>query len=474
MRPAASFRLTYCRVEDVELRVNQPTASDVKISTFLPSMAAALICGAVIIAQVGRNRSLGKRLESLRPPGGRVSTDGSLRGGEARAIAGSSDNRRDEGEAPAPGTPEFEERVVRATGEMKEVISKAGDMGEGLAAFFRALPGVIKVIGGLGPEEAIAVADRLGSSGALFPPADGNSTARLMIYLLVSEQDPMRILERKDLNLDSPMSGLQVSIFGRLAMRDPDGAIEWLKGQAIGEGPRTAYERNIAFGLLARDPRRGLDYLLEHPAAFPRSGMGQVIADIEMPEAAKADLMEALPDPRYAEFRPAISRVVMRSSLTTDSVGALRERSVALQLSGDEVATFLRENPSVLMQRDPAATTEWMKEVLPDEDYTETVAGAIRSWSERDFNAAANHLDTMDRGPARDKSIKEFADVVAKMEPPSAARWALEIEEPTLRAAALREVGESWLRLDPGAAREWMKAQGIPEPDAAHTELETP
>jgi hypothetical protein len=246
-------------------------------------------------------------------------------------------------------------------------------------------------------------------------------------------------------------------------MRDPDAAIEWLEGQAIGEGPRTAYERNIALGLLARDPRRGLDYLLEHPAAFPRSGMGQVLAAIEMPEAAKADFMEALRDPRYAEFRPAISRVVMRASLTTDSVGALRERSAALQLSGDEVTTFLRENPSVLMQRDPAATTEWMKEVLPDEVYSETVAGAIRNWAERDFNAAANHLGT-----------KEFADVVAKMEPPSAARWALEIEEPTLRAAALREVGESWLRVDPGAAREWMKAQGIPEPDAAHTESETP
>jgi hypothetical protein len=102
------------------------------------------------------------------------------------------------------------------------------------------------------------------------------------------------------------------------------------------------------------------------------------------------------------------------------------------------------------------------------------MASAIRRWTEQDFNAAANHLGTMERGPVRDQSIKEFARVVANMEPPSAARWALEIEDPSLRQAALREVGESWLHLDPGAARAWMKTQGIPEPDAVAPETESP
>ncbi len=437
-----------------------------RISTLFPAIAAALICGAVIVVQLGRNRSLDQRLESLRPDASRASKDRLPPSDDTRPPASLSNKRLNKNETHAPGTPEFEERVARAAREMKEMISGIGDMQESPAAFFRALPGVIKVIGDLGLEEAIAVADRLGSSGPLFPPADGNSTARLMIYLLASEKDPLRILERKDLNLDSPMGGLQVSIFGQLAMRDPAAAMQWLDTQSIGEGPKTAYQRQIAFGLLAHDPRRGLDYLLENPAAFPRSGMGQTIADIPMPDTAKADLAAALPDPRYAEFRPAISKILMRSSLNTASVAALREQSAALQLSDDEIAAFLRENPSVLMQRDPAAATAWMKEALPAGDLPKTIASAIRSWTEQDFNAAANHLGTMDRGPTRDESIKEFAGVVAKMEPPSAARWALEIEDPTLRQAALREVGESWLNLDPAAAHEWMKTQGIPETES--------
>jgi hypothetical protein len=437
-----------------------------KTSTLLPAIAAALICGAVIVGQLGRNRSLDQRLESLRPDASRASKDRLPPNDDLRPAARLSNKRKNISETPAPGTPEFEERVARAAQEMTAMLSKLGNMQESPAAFFRALPGVIKVIADLGLEEAIAVADRLGSSGPLFPPADGNATARLMIYLLASEQDPLRILERKDLNLDSPMGGLQVSIFGQFAMRDPDAAMQWLDAQSIGEGPKTAYQRQVAFGLLAHDPRRGLDYLIENPTAFPRSGMGQTIAVIPMPDTARADLIEALPDPRYAEFRPAISKILMRSSLNTASVAALREQSAALQLSDDEVAAFLRENPSVLMQRDPAAATTWMKEALPAGDFPKTMASAIRRWTEQDFNAAAKHIGTMERGPVRDESIKEFAGVVAKMEPPSAARWALEIEDPTLRHAALREVGEIWLNLDPAAAREWMKTQGIPETES--------
>jgi len=437
-----------------------------KISTLLPAIAAALICGSIIVVQLGRNRSLDQRLESLRPDLSITSKDRLPPNDAPRPAARLSNKWQNISETPAPGTPEFEERVARAAQEMTEMVSKLGDIQQSPAAFFRALPGVIKVIADLGLEEAIAVADRLGSSGPLFPPADGNATARLMIYLLASEQDPLRILERKDLNLDSPMGGLEVSIFGRLATRDPDAAMQWLDAQSIGEGPKTAYQRQITFGLLARDPRRGLDYLLENPAAFPRSGMGQMIADIPIPDTAKADLIEALPDPRYAEYRPAISKILMRSSLNTASVAALREQSAALQLSDAEVAAFLRENPSFLLQRDPAAATAWMKEALPAGDFSKTMASAIRRWTEQDFNAAANHLGTMERGLVRDRSIKEFTGVVAKMEPPSAARWALEIEDPTLRQAALREVGESWLNLDPAAAREWMKTQGIPETES--------
>lgn len=473
MPPAASFPPISSRKKAADCRLQLPSATAMRISTLLPAIAAALICGVVIVVQLGRNRSLDQRLESLRPDVSKASKDRLSPNDDTRPPARLSNKRQNENETPAPGTPEFEERVARATQQMKKMISGFGDIQESPTAFFSALPGVIKVIADLGLEEAIAVADRLGSSGPLFPPADGNSIARLMIYLLASEQDPLRILERKDLNLDSPMGGLEVSIFGQLATRDPDAAMQWLDAQSIGEGPKTAYQRQIAFGLLAHDPRRGLDYLIENPAAFPRSGMGQTIADIPIPDTARAGLIEALPDPRYAEFRPAISKILMRSSLATASVAALREQSAALQFSNDEVAAFLRENPSVLMQRDPAAATAWMKEALPAGEFSKTMASAIRSWTEQDFNAAATHLGTMDRGPMRDQSIKEFAEVVARMEPESAATWAREIGDPSLRKSTLFTVARIWKSKDAQAAASWMKKQGIEPEIESHSGLQS-
>jgi hypothetical protein len=80
----------------------------------------------------------------------------------------------------------------------------------------------------------------------------------------------------------------------------------------------------------------------------------------------------------------------------------------------------------------------------------------------------------MEHGTVRDQSIKEFAGVVASLEPPSAAKWALEIDDPALRHSALREVGESWRHLDPEAAREWMEKRGLPAPDARQPETQSP
>lgn len=442
-----------------------------KISTFLPPIAAALICGTIIFAQIGRNRSLDQRLSPLSSNASTATTNDVS---SNRAATLPRDSAKSSTSSENVKTREFEERVARATKEMKEIVAGIGESQESLAGFFGALPGVIKVIAELDIDEAIAVADRLGSSGPLFPPADGNATARLMIYLLVAEQDPLKILKRKDLKLDSPMGGVQVSILGRLAMRDPDAAMRWLDTQSIGDGPKIAYQRNIALGLLANDPRRGLDYFLENPAAFPLRGVGQIVADIPISDAAKADLIQALPDPRYAEFRPALTKVLMRGSLATASVADLRQQANALQLSTDEVANFLRENPSALLQRDPAVATDWMKKALPAEDYSKTVATAIRQWTEQDFNAAATFLASMELSSTRDQSIKEFTSVLATMEPPSAAKWALEIQDPTLRQSALREVGEIWFRLEPAAARQWMKTHGIAEPSSAQPQSESP
>jgi hypothetical protein len=366
-----------------------------------------------------------------------------------------------------------EKRLDRIAETLTRRIVELGDTDGNIGGLLRLLPALLPHVESLEIDELIAVADRLGSGG-LFPPTDDLSAARLVLYILAAEQEPLKVLSRDDLEFGPEDEGLQLSIFNTLARQDPAAAIRWLDAQSMEDGDKSDFQSGIALGLLAHDPRRGLDYILENPSVFPGSGMGPLIAGLRLPAAARDGLIEALPDPRYAKLRPTLSKMILESSLATARVAELREQSAALQLGGEQITHFIRDHSSHLMQRDPDAAAAWMKDALPADQYPSMVSTAIRHWTERDFNAAATFLGTMERGPARDQSIREFADVVASMEPESAAKWAAEIEDPTLRQSALREVGRSWLHLDPGAARAWMEKQGIPAPDATHPETESP
>jgi hypothetical protein len=108
-----------------------------------------------------------------------------------------------------------------------------------------------------------------------------------------------------------------------------------------------------------------------------------------------------------------------------------------------------------------------MQEVMPADQYSQTVAIAVRRWTERDFNAAGTFIGEMEPGMVRDQSVQAFAETVVWMEPESAAAWAEKIEDPAIRQKAYQAVGRVWTRKNPDAARQWMERQGIQAPDAA-------
>jgi hypothetical protein len=439
-----------------------------------PGMFADIL---VAIAKTQPDRAL--ELAASMPAGerGKFRIDEKLAAAFAQASSPSDDTHQlerpiAETTDPAPG-PASKENIDRIAESITARVTELGDITSSPVAFLRLLPALLPLVEPLDIDELIAVADRLGSGG-LFPPTDEKSSARLVLYLLAAEQDPLKVLSREDLDLASDEGYLQTSIFNILARKDPDAGIRWLDSQSMDDGPKSGFHRGIALGLLAHDPRRGLDFILEHPAVMPSGGMGLIIAGLRIPDAARDQLIEALPDPRYAALRPTLSKMVLESSLATARVAELRDQTSALQLGDTQVATFLRNHSAQLIQRDPDAAAKWLKDVLPAEQYPSLLSTAIRHWTERDFNAAANFLGTMEHGPARDQSIKEFADVVATMEPESAAKWALEIGDPALRETTFLIVGKTWYRMDPEAATNWMDQQGIPAPDAGKAETESP
>jgi len=437
-----------------------------KRPTRLALLASVAVCALMLAMQSRQIRSLESRAATLRnsPPNSATEIPSSETPAPRNRTAHTSPNT----------PPASQEKLDRVAEIISRHLAEIGDISSSPVAFLRLLPALLPLVESLEIDELIAVADRLGNHPALSFPNDDKSSAQLLLYLLAAELDPLKILSREDLDLASDEGGFQLSIFNNLAHKDPDAAIRWLDAQSMHPGQKSAFHRGIALGFLVHDPRRGLDFILENPGIIPTSGMGNIIAGLRIPDAARNDLIEALPDPRYADFRPALSNLVLESSLATVPIPDLREQTAALQIADEQVTTFLRNHSSKLIQRDPAATAAWMKDALPADEFPSLLSTAIRHWTTRDFNAAATYLGTMERSPARDLSIKEFASVVAPMEPPSAAKWALEIDNPSLRQSALLQVGKSWLHLDPAAAREWMNSQGIPEPTATTPDTESP
>lgn len=431
-----------------------------KPSILIPAFVAGAVCALIFAGQAHQIESLEARVSTLRA----TATDTPPDHPSQETIDARPTRIRPTPDAPANTARDSEKRLDRIAETLTRRIAELGDTGSGPGAFLRLLPALLPEIGPLEIDELIAVADRL-ASGGLFPPEDDKSAARLVLYILAAEQEPLKVLSLDGLDFGSEGEGLKLSFFHTLARQDPEAAIRWLDAQPMKEAAKSSFQRGIAIGLLAHDPRRGLDFLLENPASFPGSGMGSITAGLRLPDAARDELIAALPDPRYAKLRPALCKMILESSLITARVADLREQIAALQLDGGQLTTFLRDHSSILMQRDPTAAAAWMMDALPADQYPAILSTAVRSWATRDFNAAATFLGTMERGPARDQSIHQFAGVVANMEPESAALWAAEIDDSALRQSALREVGESWQNLDPEAARTWMEKQGIPAPE---------
>jgi hypothetical protein len=378
-----------------------------------PGMFADIL---VAIAKTQPDRAL--ELAASMPAGerGKFRIDEKLAAAFAQASSQSDDTRQlerpiAETTDPAPG-PASKENLDRIAESITARVTELGDITSSPVAFLRLLPALLPLVEPLDIDELIAVADRLGSGG-LFPPTDEKSSARLVLYLLAAEQDPLKVLSREDLDLASDEGYLQTSIFNILARKDPDAAIRWLDSQSMDDGPKSGFQRGIALGLLAHDPRRGLDFILEHPAVIPSGGMGLIIAGLRIPDAARDQLIEALPDPRYAALRPTLSKMVLESSLATARVAELRDqtsRPPAWRHTGRHLSpeSFRPAHPArsgCRRQMDEGRASRRPIPLAPLHRHPPLDRARLQR--------RRHLLGTMERGPARDQSIKEFADVVA-------------------------------------------------------------
>jgi hypothetical protein len=71
---------------------------------------------------------------------------------------------------------------------------------------------------------------------------------------------------------------------------------------------------------------------------------------------------------------------------------------------------------------------------------------------------AAEWVQTLPAGGARDAATAALASVLAEAEPAGAIEWLEQITGPRSRAEAVNNIFRSWRRRDPQAAESWLLA----------------
>ena len=427
---------------------------------------AGVACTAVLIAQGSKNRSLARDLEDrretvaglkseLRKIAPLTSLEGAgrpvpavLRSAKAAAIAQSR-------AATAPA-----ERVEATRKRIDLLVEDLGDMNRNPAGFFKVLPDILRIIQGLSVDEMIEVAAGIDAPGGMNNP-DGKAIARMVLFLLAAEHDPMRVIEKSDI-MGMRDREIRNALLGQLARRDPAGALEWIKNSDFSRDEKSEFKAMIAVRVLRNNVSEGLKFIRETGSENDggRGDIREVMMRIPMPPERIPELMTALEDEANADMRSELVGMVLQSTALGGDISEVRKAADQIELTPTELSNFFNRGFSDILMSDPDAAMAWMTEAQDAEWQLRTVPSAIAGWAREDFNAAGEYLGKMEPSRVKDQSIREFAQTITRVDPEAAAAWAMQIGQKPLRDSTVRYVASQWRGKDNERAERWLTENG--------------
>ena len=104
---------------------------------------------------------------------------------------------------------------------------------------------------------------------------------------------------------------------------------------------------------------------------------------------------------------------------------------------------------------------EWMGENLPAGKANGDIRSMVRHWTTDDYQAAGKWLAATPDGPAKNISIRSYAETVANYVPESAAQWAMTLPPGQDRDETLKHIYHAWPEKDDAAKEVFAKEHGI-------------
>lgn len=239
----------------------------------------------------------------------------------------------------------------------------------------------------------------------------------------------------------------------KLAAGDPDDALDWLgeKDEIYQETLTAPVKLEILMAAAASDPQQafraipavGFDEPQDAVCAIMRSGNSpaQRLATI----AALREHLATMPDERLKKERSDAAMTHLALSAVYGGEDVARQWLAAAKLTPAEMEAFSKEIAAKVVI--PSEIGSWVEclaaagaETFPGQP----VHKMMQYWTQHDYRAAGEWLLTTPEGPAKQASIRAYAETVAKYDPEVAEQWAMTLPAGKDRDATLAKIHEKW------------------------------
>ncbi len=276
--------------------------------------------------------------------------------------------------------------------------------------------------------------------------------------------------ESSDLFKDNGMGNHVVSSsLAKWAKEDPLAALEWVRknGEKFPDLVNDDAKRGRISGTAAQDPALAFKLVGELGFKDGSQAISSIMRAAQTPEERTAT---------FAAYRVHLASLTddkARSALSTPAISALggnlgREGFQSAtawietaKLSDEELQGVASGLNHSVKSAETGQWVEWIGEKLPPDKADRNIRNMVRNWVENDYQAAGKWLAATPDSPAKNISVRSYAETVARYEPETAAQWAMTLPPGADRDTTLKKIHDNWPKENEDAKEAFAIEHGI-------------
>jgi hypothetical protein len=276
--------------------------------------------------------------------------------------------------------------------------------------------------------------------------------------------------ESSDFLKDDGMGAHVVSSsLAKWAKDDPQGALDWFRknGEKYPDLVTDETKRGLVSGAAANDPVLAFKLIGELGFNNATPAISGIMNTAKTPEertsilAALRQHLATLPDETARSEMTAQSMGGFTRGLAQEGFASATRWIEGADLTPDELGGFANGLNHSAKSGETGQWVEWLGNKLPSDKSDKSIRNIVRNWVEDDYQAAGKWLAGTPDGPAKNPSVRAYAETVARYEPETAAQWAMTLPPGKDRDATLKKIHDNWPKDDTAAKEAFANEHGI-------------